>query len=132
MSDREANIITTLISLIFLIIGIGIVVYPKIAYEETTGVITGIHSKTTQVRYAVGDHEYTGSVNFHSAFYKVGQTITVYYDPEHPAKPHGDTPILGYAFIGLIIFITFIRVLIYLNGKKKPDDTTPKLPRFET
>jgi len=76
---------------------------------------------TPTVEYTVDGKTYTGKLNQSSGSYRIGQTITVLYDPNDPSTVHGDGT-FGIIFIAVgAVILAFI---IFTTVKEKQGQRT--------
>ena len=76
---------------------------------------------TPTVEYTVDGKTYTGKLNQSSGSYRIGQTITVLYDPNDPGVVHGGSGIGIYFIAVSAVILAFI---IFTTVKEKQGQRT--------
>lgn len=121
--------VAVVVSIVLSVININI----KNSYISTDAVIVGFETKrssdgdthkSTIVAYSVSGNAYESSVSSYSSAWHVGDTITVYRDPDNPAKVTTGVPIIMcsvFAIIGMIFALVGVKLLLKEKklGKKK-------------
>lgn len=73
----------------------------RAAREQTDAVITDIRNNTACVRFTAGDTEYEADLGEYSSGMYVGKTVSIYYDPENPAKVSTCSMLIPAVFMGI-------------------------------
>lgn len=84
---RQVGILFVLIGIIFAVVSSAGMYWQARQREsliKTTAVVTEVSRNKTEVTYAADGEYYTVWLNYHSSMKFPGDTMTVYYDPEHP------------------------------------------------
>jgi hypothetical protein len=112
----KLKILAAVIAAACLIAGVYFTFFQSRGFLKTTGTITELRSDTTDgntvyfptVEYTVDGKTYTGELDTGSGSYRVGQTVTILYDPDDPTVIHGGGGIGVYFMVAGAVILAFI------------------------
>lgn len=118
------KIIGAVLAVIALAAGVYLTFFHSVGFVKTQGAIVDLRDSTTDgsttyyptVEYTVDGVTYTKELDVASGSYKMGQVISVLYDPNDPAVAHSDS-FLGVYFMAAGVVI--LAVIIVTEVKKK-------------
>ena len=120
----KLKILAGLIAAVCLVAGVYFTFFQSRGFVKTTGTIVELRADTTDsntvyfptVEYTVDGKTYTGELDTGSGSYRVGQTISVLYDPNDPTLIHGGGGTGIYFMIAGAVILAFI---IFTSVKEK-------------
>ncbi|MBQ9251127.1 MAG: DUF3592 domain-containing protein [Clostridia bacterium] len=118
------KIIAAVLAVIALAAGVYLTFFHSVGFVKTQATIVDLRDSTTDgsttyyptAEYTVDGVTYTKELDVASGSYKMGQVISVLYDPNDPAVAHSDS-FLGVYFLGVGVVI--LAVIIVSEVKKK-------------
>ena len=135
------------LALICLCGGVYVTFFQARGFEKTSATIVDFEAEHTGedvtyypiVDYTVGGVSYTGRLDQGSGSYSVGDTITIYYDPDNPGIIHGGKGIGIYmmivsAIILAIVIVSSVRehkALKEIKGNTGENDMPKYAPHVE-
>ena len=127
----KLKIFAAVLAVIALAAGIYTTFFQSRGFVKTTATIVDIERNfgsgdesdtfTPTVEYTVDGKTYTGKLNQSSGSYRIGQTITVLYDPNDPGVVHGGSGIGIYFIAVSAVILAFI---IFTTVKEKQGQRT--------
>ena len=127
----KLKIFAAVLAVIALAAGIYTTFFQARGFVKTTATIVDIERNfgsgdesdtfTPTVEYTVDGKTYTGKLNQSSGSYRIGQTITVLYDPNDPSAVHGDGT---FGIIFIAVGAVILAVIIFTTVKEKQGQRT--------
>ena len=128
-----------IISILLLVLGLFLITYGLIRYNRdfvsyqdrvyTTAVVLEVKGfeanfdsthRVAAIEYDVNGEDMSSEINYHSVIFRSGDTITIYYDKNHPERVSSDTADYIMFFIILSgIVSTIIGILFMVKKTKK-------------
>ena len=118
------KIIGSVLAVIALAAGVYLTFFHSVGFVKTQATIVDLRESSTDgsttyypsVEYTVDGVSYTAELEVGSGSYKIGQVISVLYDPNDPAVAHSDS-FLGVYF--MVVGVAILAVIIVTAVKKK-------------
>ncbi len=88
---------------------------------ETEAIVTVRYPEGTQVEYMAGGSTYRTILHYSSDFLHVGDSITIYYQPEDPEQVRLGEPVIFYVslFLGLVLLLIGMTAGYYYTKLKR-------------
>lgn len=87
-----------------------------VSIEEEEGSTSDDTSYIVMVDYVADGSRYTSRLDTYSGSWKVGKTVTVYYDPQNPSVIHGGK---GFGVYLMVLGAAIIAVVLVVGNKNK-------------
>lgn len=112
---------------IALVMGVYVTFFQSAGFAKTKATIVSVEEDPENstaddtayivtVEYAADGSHYTARLDSYSPSYKVGKTVTVYYDPQNPSVIHGGK---GFGVYLIVIGAAIIAFIVVSGGKNK-------------
>ena len=120
----KLKIFAGILAVIVLIVGVYMTFFQSRGFVKTTASITDVRMDSTgesavyypTVEYTVDGKTYTTELDIGSGSYRIGQTISVLYDPNNPSAAHDDG---GFGLYLMIAGAVIQAVIIFSTIKEK-------------
>lgn len=124
VKDPKLKIFAGILAVIVLIVGVYMTFFQSRGFVKTTASITDVRRDNTgessvyypTVEYTVDGKTYTTELDTGSGSYRIGQTISVLYDPNNPSAAHDGG---GFGLYLLIAGAVILTVIIFSAIKEK-------------
>ena len=124
VKDPKLKIFAGILAAIVLIVGVYMTFFQSRGFVKTTASITDVRRDSTgessvyypTVEYTVDGKTYTTELDTGSGSYRIGQTISVLYDPNNPSAAHDGG---GFGLYLIIAGAVILAVIIFSAIKEK-------------
>ena len=124
VKDPKLKIFAGILAVIVLIVGVYMTFFQSRGFVKTTASITDVRRDSTgessvyypTVEYTVDGKTYTTELDTGSGSYRIGQTISVLYDPNNPSAAHDGG---GSGLYLIIAGAVILAVIIFSAIKEK-------------
>lgn len=124
VKDPKLKIFAGILAVIVLIVGVYMTFFQSRGFVKTTASITDVRRDNTgessvyypTVEYTVDGKTYTTELDTGSGSYRIGQTISVLYDPNNPSAAHDGG---GFGLYLIIAGAVILAVIIFSAIKEK-------------
>lgn len=124
VKDPKLKIFAGILAVIVLIVGVYMTFFQSRGFVKTTASITDVRRDSTgessvyypTVEYTVDGKTYTTELDTGSGSYRIGQTISVLYDPNNPSAAHDGG---GFGLYLIIAGAVILAVIIFSAIKEK-------------
>lgn len=124
VKDPKLKIFAGILAVIVLIVGVYMTFFQSRGFVKTTASITDVRRDSIgessvyypTVEYTVDGKTYTTELDTGSGSYRIGQTISVLYDPNNPSAAHDGG---GFGLYLIIAGAVILAVIIFSAIKEK-------------